>query len=113
MLINVKGQVDWNHHDIILAESLVDKNDNFYDLTLQQALNEILAIDQEALEYCEYQIDRLSDEDYAKRSEFYTDPQRESLRQFQGWTKTKVIFMYRGMNAHDTLLDYVNRNPPS
>lgn len=98
MLINVKGQVDWNHHDLVLAESLVDKAGNFYNLTLQQAINEILEIDQEALEYCEYTVDLQKSFEACR------------LTQFTGWTKTKVIFINSGPFVHDSLLDWVPRN---
>lgn len=99
MIITVKGQVDWTHYDIVLAESLVDREGNFYDLTFQQSLNEILAINQEGLDYCEYYVD------------LQKSLQACALRSFIGWTKTKVIFLNQGLMVRDALLDHVPRNP--
>lgn len=97
MLINIKGQVDPSHFDIILASGLMDKNCNFYNLTFKQALDEILL--GEELESCTYKIDM------RKTNEETT------LEQFIGWTKTKVLFLNEGLFVQDRLLGHVPRNP--
>lgn len=92
-LCNSSGVLS-EHENIVLAESLVDEEDNFYDLTLKQALDEITQ--GEEVVFGRYQV----------------DGSRMRLIQFAAWTKTKVIFIDRGMCASDVLLGWFERNPP-
>lgn len=96
MLVNIKGQVDPAHYGIILADSLMDNDGNFYDLTFKQALDEL--VENESY-VCTYQVD-LQKALAACR-----------LVSFMAWTKSKVIFNQSGPFTHDCLLDHVPRNP--
>lgn len=96
MLINVKGTLDPAHYDIILAESLINEKGDFYDLTLKQALDELV---KDEGYVCDYQVD------LQKSLEACT------LKYFMAWTKTKVIFNQTGPFTRDSLLDSVPRHP--
>lgn len=98
MKVNYKGTVDPSHYDLVLAESLVNKDGDFYNLTLKQNLDELLAGEQ--LLWCEYEIDLQKSFDACK------------LLSFVGWTKTKVIFNQGGPFTSDAILDSLPRNPP-
>ncbi len=94
MLIIKTVTVDSEDLDIILAEDLVDREGNFYNLTLGQALQEETR--GESLVYVEYDIDNLC----------------LRLHNFIGWTDSRVIFNITGIGVQDTLLTSVLRNPP-
>jgi len=93
----VKTELDSNDLDIILSESLVDEDDNFYDLTLGKALQEECR--KKPLLYCEYMLDMRGP--------------GKKLCSFIGWTEDRVIFNVVGIGTPDTLLDSVPRNPPN
>lgn len=94
----VKTELDDIDLDIVLSESLMDKDDNFYDLTFGQALEE--QTQGKPLLYCEYMINNTKSADARK------------LCSFLGWTEDRVIFSVIGIGVPDTLLDSVPRNPP-
>ena len=96
MLLNIKNKLEDSHRDIILAEDLMNENNEFYNLTLGKALSEILG--KETLECCDYTVNISQD-----------GPKR--VTKFYGWTKTKVIFLNQGLFVHDAILDSVPRNP--
>lgn len=108
MLINVKGALDPAHYGIILAESLVDKHGDFYDLTLKQALDELTGSEGYV---CDYQVEMLTDEETAQIASHQAIYKNFQLKYFTGWTKTKVIFNQNGPFTRDSLLDAVPRNP--
>lgn len=94
MNLKVEGKLNPDHLDIILAEDLSDENRELYDLTLGQALREIL--NNEELIECNYTIDA-----------------NYKLESFVAWTPTKVIFLNNSLFTYDALLDSVPRHPPT
>lgn len=108
MKINVKGRLDPAHYDIILAESLVDAQGNFYDLTLKQALDEHI---KDEGYVCDYQVTRLTEEALVDLALHQTVTSKYQLQYFTAWTKTKVIFNQTGPFTRDSLLDCVSRHP--
>lgn len=96
MIISVKGLIDPAHFDIVLAEGLMDKEGNFYDLTLKKNLDELVGNESYI---ANYQVD------------LQKSLQACTLVYFIAWTKTKVIFNSTGPFAQDSILDSVPRNP--
>ena len=94
----VEGRLDPAHENIILAESLVNEKGDFYDFTFKQAIDEIVRDEQ--LIDCRYEV------------ELHKSLEECKLLSFVGWTASKLILLNRGIFVHDSLLDYVVRNPP-
>ncbi len=93
----VKTEFDPHDAYIILSESLIDENGDFYDLTLEQAIKEQCR--NKPLLYCEYMLDMQGP--------------GKKLCSFVGWTEDRVVFNVVGIGTPDTLLDSVPRNPPN
>lgn len=96
MLIDIKGQISYDHNEIVLAKDLINQYNNFYDLTLEQAIKELIGY--EIIEYVDYTVDL----------GMFTEDRK--IVKFIGWTKTKVIFLSKGPFTHDALLEWVPRN---
>jgi hypothetical protein len=96
MTNRIIGEVQPEHFNIVLADSLYDsQEERFYDLTLGNSLVEILG--NETLEHCAYEVQ--------------VGAYGPKLVDFLGWTKSKVIFLSDGPFTHDALLNWVPRHP--
>lgn len=94
-MLSRKKTLDPSDFDIVLADDLEDEHNQRYTLTLKSALDEILG--EEYLIACDYLI--------------WNSKDGKKLKEFTGWTETKVIFCSRGIFYEDSLLSWVRRNP--
>jgi hypothetical protein len=92
----IKTELDLEDLDIVLCADLIDDQGNWYDHTLEQALEE--QTKGKPLLYCEYMVELNSSV--------------KTLSNFIGWTEDRVVFSIIGIGVRDTLLDSVLRNPP-
>lgn len=99
MLINVKGSIDPDHYDIVLAESLVNEKGDFYDLTFKQNFDELVGNEPYV---ANYQVRQLNGG---------THTNRYVITKFLAWTKTKVIYLDDSIFSMDKLLNSLPRNP--
>lgn len=104
MLINVKGQIDPSHFDIVLAESLVDRNGDFYDLTLKKNFDELV---KDEAYVADYQVEI----DYIPASENWFERHIKRITYFTAWTKSSIIYCDDGPFTQDRLLRSLPRNP--
>jgi len=98
----VRNKLEAEDLDIVLCDSLIDENDDFYDLTFKMSLDEHL--DNEELIWCQYKVSSYERED--------GEVVRE-LRWFLGYTNNRVIYNIKGIGVMDTLLESLPRNPPT
>jgi hypothetical protein len=90
---------EWDQADgsVILSEGLMDESGNFYDLTLEMAIQEESR--GQPLIDCHYVID--------------TTGFDRTLKEFIAYTEHRVIFMLLGIGLKDALLYSVRRYPHS